>query len=60
MDNKYNGQDIAGLLRDINAVQDLIQVLHTCAESTVPGIAVALEKLIDPVALFLERANAGT
>jgi hypothetical protein len=60
MNNTYDVQGITELLRDINAAQDLIQVLHTCAESTVPGIAVALEKLIDPVALFLERANAGT
>jgi hypothetical protein len=59
MNNKYDGQDIAGLLRNINAVQDLIQVLHTSPEFTVPGIAIALEKLIDPVVLFLEKANTG-
>jgi hypothetical protein len=62
MSHQYDSKAICGLLENMGAAQDLMQVLHFGTESqkqiaAVPGIAIALEKLTDPVVKFLEWAG---
>jgi hypothetical protein len=57
---KYGYKEILNILLYANSAQDLIHLLQTSSESsskTVPGMAIALEKLIEPVTEFLEWAQ---
>jgi hypothetical protein len=59
---QYDSDAILELLLSMGATQDLIQMLRFGTESeqqkaAVPGIAIALEKLTDPINEFLEWIN---
>jgi hypothetical protein len=59
METTYNKHDVYEMIRNIESVQDLIHLLHSCDSDniaqSIPGVATALEKLLDPVAEFIDQ-----